>query len=296
MKQLIIKISIFSACLFPVLLSAQFVKDIRINEIQVKNSDGFRDEYGRSVSWIELFNQGFNKVNIAGCYLKVDGIEYRISRNDPKTWISTQGYLIFIAAGDSERGTFHTNFTLDNTHFVEFYSNEHELVDRFEFDPAQMTDNVSFGWILGEGGKEILTNLPATTPGASNNTVERIHPSDLFRQSDPHGVVLTITAIVAVAIVLTLLCCIFTLMGRFNVRSMKRKEEMKRSSSNDFELSNYDEPTNEELVAITIALHKCLEELHDHESMLLTINHSEHFYSPWSSKTYGLTKIPNRKK
>lgn len=43
----------------------------------------------------------------------------------------------------------------------------------------------------------------------------------------------------------------------------------------------------EEITAISAAIHMFLEETHDEENAILTINQSIKNYSPWSSKIYG---------
>ena len=52
--------------------------------------------------------------------------------------------------------------------------------------------------------------------------------------------------------------------------------------------------TNDELVAVAIALYKYSETLHDAETLVLTINKASKVYSPWSSKIYGLRQYPNK--
>jgi len=46
-------------------------------------------------------------------------------------------------------------------------------------------------------------------------------------------------------------------------------------------------PSND-VVAIAMALHLYLEEVHDDESNVITIKRIEKRYSPWSSKIYGI--------
>ncbi|MEX6688679.1 OadG family transporter subunit [Danxiaibacter flavus] len=43
----------------------------------------------------------------------------------------------------------------------------------------------------------------------------------------------------------------------------------------------------EEITAISAAVHMFLDEMHDEENAILTINQSVKNYSPWSSKIYG---------
>ena len=43
-----------------------------------------------------------------------------------------------------------------------------------------------------------------------------------------------------------------------------------------------------DIVAIAMALHLYLEDVHDDESNVITIKRIEKRYSPWSSKIYGI--------
>jgi len=280
-------------------VSAQSIKDVRINEIQINNVDGFRDEYGRANAWIELYNKGYGKVNMAGCTLKVNGKSYQIPKGDPATIIPTRGYLVFFADGLSNRGTFHTNFTLDDTDFIELYDSDGKLIDAIRFNPADMTENVSYGWLVDHDGKEKLMLLPATTPANNNNTEDKISRSEIFRQADPTGAVLTITNIVVVSIALTLLFFIFKYMGNFHTRKfpMKKTDKTMATQTGEANLISGKKKTitNDELAVIAIALYKYTKSMHDYEDTTLTINKVSRAYSPWSSKIYGLRQTPNKK-
>ena len=54
--------------------------------------------------------------------------------------------------------------------------------------------------------------------------------------------------------------------------------------------------SDEVVVAITTAIKLYKSAIHDSESEMLTINRIARTYSPWSSKIYGLTSMPERKK
>jgi hypothetical protein len=277
-------------------VSAQSIKDVRINEIQVHNTDGLRDEYGQLSGWIELFNTGYGKVNLAGSVLQVNGKEYRIPKGDPATLMATQGYMLFYAAGTPEKGLFHTNFTLENTDFVKFYDIDGNLIDSLFFNPAKMTENVSFGWLEDGDDIERLSILPVATPRSTNNTIEKTHKSELFRQADPSGIVLTITAIIVVAIALTILFLIFKYIGDYHINRAKKKAGQGKKSLGGEEIDKKLRVTNDELAAISIALYKYFEELHDVENTVLTINQVAKSYSPWNSKIYNIiNQLPHRK-
>lgn len=281
-------------------ISAQSIKEVRINEIQVHNTNGFQDEYGQRSGWIELHNAGYGKVNITGCKLKVKGKEYQIPKGDPKTVIPTQGFTLFFAGGTPNKGTFHTSFTLLDTDFIELYDTDGKLIDRFEFNPQDMVEDISYGWFEDDDGVEKLRLLPATTPGGDNNTEEKISRAEHFRRADPRGIVLTMTSIAVVTIALVLLFFIFKYMGKFHVNTAKRigekiKTEKKPTLVQAADGKKHEVVTNDELAAIAIALYKYAENLHDIEDAVLTINRVAKAYSPWSSKIYGLTQIPNKK-
>jgi len=247
-----------------------------------------------------LYNKGYGKVDIAGCTLKVNGKAYKIPKGDPATVIPKQGYLVFHADGSSNKGTFHTNFTLDNTDFIELYDVHGGLIDCFRFNPADMIEDISYGWVEDPNGKEKMMHLPATTPGSNNNTEEKVPRAEVFKQADPKGFVLTLTNIGVVTIALTLLFFVFKYMGRFHVRAAAIKEtEMMRiahsGNNNSINGKKIRAVTNDELAVIAIALYKYSKSMHDNEVLSLTINKVSKAYSPWSSKIYGLRQIPDKK-
>ncbi|MDR0232490.1 MAG: lamin tail domain-containing protein [Dysgonamonadaceae bacterium] len=299
MKSLINFTLILVSLLFAAPAFSQAIKYVRINEIQVHNSDGFRDEYGRTSGWIELHNTGYGKVNVAGCVLKINGEKFKIPQGNPATIIPTKGYLVFFADGAPNRGPFHTNFTLEDTNFIELFDTDGKLIDRLEFNPTDMLDGVSFGWFEEHDGKEKLKLLPAITPGSTNNTEEKISRSESFRQADPTGAILTLINIVIVAIALTLLFFVFKYMGNYHVRAAVRKAEKANPEQNGTGITIAGKKkgvlTNDELAAIAIALHKYVEDLHSIEKSVLTINMTSKAYSPWSSKIYNLRQVPNKK-
>lgn len=297
----------FLVCLFAVVsVSAQGIKDIRINEIQVYNTDGLVDDYGHRNGWIELYNTGYQQVDVAGAYLKVNGKEYRIPKGDKRTVIPPQGYLIFFAEGTAAKGTFHTNFRLEDTNYVEFYdqSGKGNPVDRLDYNLPDMRENVSFGWFEDHDGNEKLMNLPVTTPRATNNTLEKKPRSEVFREQDPSGGVMAIIAMGVVFTALAMLFLIFKLTGLAFVKHGAMKEKRAKKAEGKPQDAAVPEIkvkakegtiAGEELAAIAIAMYQYSEDLHDIENTVLTINRGAKHYSPWSSKIYGLRQLPNKK-
>lgn len=284
----------------------QAIKDIRINEIQVYNTDGLIDDYGHRVGWIELFNSGYSQVDIGGAWLKVQGKEYRIPKNDPRTKIAPQGYLIFFAEGTAAKGTFHTNFTLDETDYVAFYDQggRGTAIDSVAYNRFAMKENITYGRLDEHNKNASFVELPVTTPRATNKTIEETPRDELFRQEDPTGAVMAITAMSVVFTALLLLYLIFRTIGKGNVKIAKRREEKaklaKAAASNEgvavpVRKKGEGELAGDELAAIAIALYQYSQDLHDIENTVLTINRAAKAYSPWSSKIYGLRQLPNKK-
>lgn len=287
---------------------AQAIKDIRINEIQVINTDGYEDDYGHRVGWIELFNSGYSQVDVGGAYLKVRDKEYRIPKNDPRTVMAPQGYLIFFAEGTAAKGTFHTNFTLLETDYIAFYdqSGKGKAIDSLAYRHADMIENVSYGWFEDHDGELKLMNLPVTTPMATNDTLEKKPRDEHFREADPSGGIMAITAMTVVFLALILLYVIFKSMGRFQTNLARRKMLKQRLKEHAEYLAKHavvpNVPhgksgplTGEELAAIAYALYQYSQDLHDIENTVLTIRSAARSYSPWSSKIYGLRQLPTKK-
>jgi len=132
-------------------------------------------------------------------------------------------------------------------------------------------------------------------PGNANNIKEEIRHSERFGQAKPLG---TINVIILVT-VLILLFFGFKYMKNHHIKSAAKKMEMANADQiENGKMSINKEKgalTYEELAAISIALYKYVEDRHDNERMLLTINAVSKAYSPWSSKIYTLRQIPNKK-
>ena len=276
--------------------SAQGVSNIRINEILVLNQNSYADTHARHIGWVELFNSGYSNVNIGGAYLTVKmgdkNLTYKIPKNDSRTSIAPQGYVIFFADGTSDKGTFHTNFTLDQTGYLAFLDMGGNLIDEVTYDVAAQKTDVSIGY-LRYGGGETFGQLPSITPMQANETDDVMTADEKFRQADPTGFVMSITAMSVVFMALICLYLIFRTFGKYNARKTAKKENAAPDANGLIETSR--EPSGEEIAAITMALKLWEDNMHDLESTVITINRVAKAYSPWSSKIYTLTPPPNRK-
>lgn len=275
------------------IVSAQSTKDLRINEILIKNTLNYEDNYGERSAWIEIFNSAYNKVNIGGCYLTDDiknPTKYRIPKNDPNTSIPTRYFVIFWADGKTTHGTFHLNFKLDSTSKVIalFESDGKTLIDSVSI--PNLAENTAFGREIDGGANWVVLNK--TTPMATNFTSESVSTGQKFATSDPVGMGMTMVAMSVVFIALILLYLFFRQFGKYNVYKQKQKAEAQATIEG--KVIVHEEVSGEIFAAISAAIYLYETEQHDHESTILTINRAAKNYSPWSSKIYGLRQIPQK--
>jgi hypothetical protein len=69
----------------------------------------------------------------------------------------------------------------------------------------------------------------------------------------------------------------------------EHKKEMSELDNKKREVKN---PNEEEAAAIALAIHLYKSELHDMESLTITLQKVSRIYSPWSSKIYSLRQNP----
>lgn len=275
------------------IVSAQSTKDLRINEVLIKNTSNFEDNYGERSAWIEIFNSAYNKVNIGGCYLTDDlsnPTKYRIPKNDPNTSIPTRYFVIFWADGKTTHGTFHLNFKLDAASRIIalFEGDGKTLIDSVSI--PSLNENIAYGRESDGNAKWVI--LEKTTPMATNFTSESVSPGQKFAASDPIGMGMTIVAMSVVFIALILLYLFFRQFGKYNINKQRQKVEVYAATEGKTVV--HEEISGEVFAAISTALYLYETEQHDFESAILTIDRAAKNYSPWSSKIYGLRQVPQK--
>lgn len=137
----------------------------------------------------------------------------------------------------------------------------------------------------------ILSKLFALIQTAQTDSlIEHIHENaEEFQEVDPVGFGLAAVGILVVFGSLLLLYIVFLYLTKF-IQLRGKKKRMKEGHTDD--TSKTSEQTGEVNAAIAAALFLYSQELHDHESTVLTINRVSRTYSPWSSKIYGLRQNP----
>ena len=321
---------------------SQGVLNVRINEVLVQNEENIIDDYGTRESWIELFNTGYESVNIGGCCLAIRYADrydaqgnqlikkYYIPRDDPSTQMSSLEYKVFFCEGTDTKGTYYTNFTLGEEKIdmvILYNSNGKDVISIFRFpENYQPIADVSWGIIghnepesfvfpefsrrerkeLQARGEDVYLNaiaanlkyqpqeLSRTTPNATNEQSAEIPRHEIFRQSDPSGLVMAVVAMGVVFLALILIFLVIKYFGKFMVARDNRKE-VKTTGTPAADKITKPSKSGEEIAAIALAIQLYQQDLHVKEAAVITINRVGRIYSPWSSKIYGLRQFPNKK-
>ncbi len=260
--------------------------------------------------------------------------KYRIPKGDILTKIKPRQHVVLWADNMPFRGTFHVNFMLDTLGTNTLYftsSNGRDLIDSVTV-PSQFVTlklqphlyvldyvegrtgafidtvrtipcfpvaNVSYGRLKdgeNEYGRNGWAFLAKTTPSSNNVIMDSEATAQRFKDFDPYGVVMAVTAMLVVFVALVLLFVIFKLVGKAAINSERKKAE--RAGASPTEAATAGETPGEVYAAIAAALHLYTqqEEAHDVETTILTINKVARTYSPWSSKIYGLRDTPQKSK
>ena len=285
-------------------LNAQRATSLKINEVLVTNEQNYQDDYGLHNAWIEIFNTSFASVNIEGCYLtndKDNPTKYPIPKGDVLTLIKPRQHILFWADGMPNRGTFHVSFTLDPSkeNYIALYdSNGKTLIDEITVPAGMLADQSyareedgSANWVIKGGGEHSYA-----TPSTNNMTLYKNEKIENFKKHDADGFGMAIIAMSVVFIGLILLYVSFKIVGNIAVKLGKRNAMKAIGITDKVEAKekNLGSHSGEEAAAIAMALHEFMNDAHDVEDMILTINKVKRTYSPWSSKIYTLRQTPKR--
>ena len=287
-------------------LDAQNMSDLLIGEVLVENTSGIVDGYGQRSGWIELFNTSNGTVKFGGCYLsddKSDLKKYHIPTSDRSAQLGPRQSVVFYTSGNSSQGTFYTNFKLRNGSTLYLVSNDgRTIIDQVEI-PADLPADQSVVRIpVGVKEMEFKTQVnPNPTPGSYNGNVDAKTKSQIMKEQDPHGLVLTLIAVMVVFTALLILSFIFGWIGNANKRGKEGPKVKKSKKSLDgkltpeiaaaISLALSSEFGGEVYAAIALALDDYLRcGVHDIESMVITIQPSSN--GNWADKTQNFRQSP----
>ncbi|MBO4488365.1 MAG: OadG family protein [Bacteroidales bacterium] len=303
----------------------QSVRDLRFNEILIKNTDNFDDEYGRHVPWVEIYNTAYNSVNLAGCFLTDDttgfaaagkkGGEipshwYHIPKTDVKTNMPQRSYIVFYLDAEPLYGTFHANFdprTSQTSYIALISADGKDLIDLMHYPKQDLMDSTrSFG-LEKDGITGHAHFLDQFTPGSSNEVKFTVSKQERLKTDDPYGIGL---AIISMSVVFTALILIFFMLKLFGYSSKKIAQRnaaknapaatamaaTAKSGGDTNKEEDTDQLTGEEAAAIAMALHLHFNSMHDEESEVITIDMPSAHYSPWAQKGLVMKRTPRIRK
>lgn len=110
-----------------------------------------------------------------------------------------------------------------------------------------------------------------------------------FSLIDADSITICVVGYVVVFFALVLLYFVFNNLPKLlKMKLGKKKKDVADTAASEVSV------TGEVNAVIGIALYMYFNELHDEESNVITIKRASKFYSPWSSKIYGLRNYQRR--
>lgn len=274
---------------------------LRLNEVMVVNDSNAIDDFGERHGWIELFNSTHAPMEISSVFITNDPTnpkKYPVPLGDVNTRIPKRQHVVFWADGKPSRGTFHLNFLLEEgkDNWIGVYdANGITLIDSVTI-PASLGRGMSYARSVdGVGEWEIRTDVGEDyiTPSSNNVIRDQNDKIAMFKEQDENGFAMTIMAMSIVFSALLLLCLCFLTISKIGESVARRnKMEAQGIAETDAEAATVTgHDTGEAIAAIAMALRDHFD-AHDQESTILTIKKLRRSYSPWSSKIYGMRRLP----
>ncbi len=309
---------------------AQGAFDFKINEVYVapdtQSMDSaslaslpeYRDEYGEADSWIEIANTSYSTHDIRNCYLTTDrrvldkalsaperiAMMSLIPKGDARTNLTAKQRITFFADGHVNRGTLHTDFTLNTVgeNWIALYDgNGVTLLDSVTVPvlPAGSSyariynkEKDSYEWMVADAD-HVTPNTPNDVGGHGEDKVAE------WKKNDPYGIAMTVLSMGIVFFCLILLYIFFHVFGWIinritmlnRVKAIRKFHEsaeklvvmaMEGTETKGIEMENY-------AAAIGLALHEYWGGTHDVESGIITIHHHD---SAWENKDHQLRQAP----
>ena len=258
-------------------------------------------------AWIEIFNRSFGSADLAGCLLKVssqpgDTATYFIPKGDVLTLVKPRQHALFWADGEPNRGTFHTNFTLNaaTDNWIGLYDSGKKLLDQIIVPAGTLQANQSYARVSDAANEWEVKGSSAdkyVTPSTNNKTINSHAKMEKFEEHDGSGIGMAISAMSVVFCGLLLLFILFKCVGKISVNLSKRNAMKVKGITDKQEAKEkkLGEAPGEVFAAIAMAMHEMQSDVHDVEETVLTITRVKRSYSPWSSKIYTLRETPHKK-
>lgn len=283
---------------------AQGAKNIKINEVMTNNTANIVDEYDTHLAWIELANVSFTTFNVRGMYIATDTavldksltVPERVAKmsvipnNFTRSNIGGRQHLILFLNSNPAKGAAHLASTIDasKTVWIGLYEgNGVDLVDSVTV-PVPLGENTSYAR-QSDGADEWEVKTPdAVTPGIENYIHLTENKITQIKHDDPHGIGITVLSMGIVFSCLALLWIFFTIFGRIMGRKQREKHDTAKKAHKDRMMAAQDDEderafpgevaqgastddTDVCVAVISMAIKEYLDDIHDHESDIITI-------------------------
>lgn len=290
------------------LASAQNVSDLILSEVvSVPDEAGLVDEYGLREGWVEVFNTSQGTVNIAGCFLTDDVnnlTKSQIPKGDNRTKIGPRQSVVFFGSGNNGKGTFHLNFAINGGTTLYLVSNDGRTI----VNTIEVPANIPVGQSYGKKAIDLKEmkfdqlGFMQPSPYVKNGNANAKTKAQKMAETDPHGFILSVTAVSVVFSALIILFLIYSLSGAFFSGKFKKEPKPKKAApvkagdvspevAAAIAMAMDKEFGSEVYAAIGLALHDYLTtSAHDQESFIITIKPSEQ--TGWSNKSLTFRKRP----
>lgn len=287
---------------------------VLINEVMMQNETNATDEYGERSAWIELFVKYYGQIDVAGYIVEAQqeggrAEQYTIPKGDQVTIVPARQHIVLFADNQPKKGVLHTDFTLDptKTTTIRLYNSNKDLIDEVKIPANTLRADQSYGrkdqnaTELGAENWEVKGNNTDddayVTPNTSNRVNDVNQKMVTFREKDPAGVGMAITAMTVVFSCLILLFFAFSLQAKISLNMAKKNEQKAQAAKGDTPAvkgdSKVSETPGEVFAAIGMALHDMQNDVHDIEDMVLTIHTDPKVEeSAWSNKAFAMRQIP----
>ena len=289
---------------------------VLINEVMMQNENNATDEYGDHSPWVELFVKYYGQIDVAGYILEAQPEggqpkQYTIPKGDQVTIVPARQHIVLWADNHPKKGVLHTDFTLDPNvkTTIRLYNSNKDLIDEVTIPAGKLKADQSYGrkdqtmTERGDENWEVKDNNTDDDAYVTPNTSNKVNDVNVkmvtFREKDPAGIGMAITAMTVVFSCLILLFFAFTLQAKISM-NMAKKNELKAQAGSDKPAPAADkkagETPGEVYAAIGMALHEMQNDIHDVEDMVLTIHTDPKVEeSAWSNKAFAMRQIPVRK-
>lgn len=289
-------------------LYAQRASSLRLSEVMSWNENSIIDQKGRHIPWIEIYNSSSATVDIKGCYLTNDKNNLKKSRIpiwSTSTKIGPKQYMILWL--DASDNLDHLNFDLDleqENYLALVDADGKTIIDEItipvlDIDESYIAQNLIEAV---ESNEAVLwTKTLMASPKEPNIHLESLSKVENVKKMDPNGSIMTITAILVVFFSLMLLSIVFYFIGKLMTKS-ENKNDVKNNlvgivnnpkMTKEQEvavlmaLTQHLSDNGEVMAAISMAIRQASEQVHDTESLKLTIKHRP---SSWNDRAHGMRK------